>query len=512
MGKIIHLFLAMVILSATPCLSLQKKYSDPLDERAGWYEVHRSGGEVTVTSQKSNLWKLYAKIGEHVYVIQRMPDSNNWYVIGKPVTPGSEQYLLTQLRDDVIDLSANNQFTLNINGKISEFTVDLATRQLTIKRADGSATTMSPKIPGESPSRIISSSGGEGPSSGTQEGDENTDDQEGYEDTGGQDTDPVAGGGHNDSVPLCQLSGTCGGSTSSSSSSSSGGITGSSSSGGGGSSGEPVAAPTGCTGSSKTWDSDLTVTDMGKDSTFFGVKKSRWPVVAGVYGSRGSKPGMMNGAERLRTGLAPDGTPSILNYVPEGEVQNWNFYLNNFGGGGVKKVRAGMSMLIPQGFTWGHDQKLALGIWGGKLGCLSGGCAIGTETGFSIRMVHSPASGAKLYSYHLNREQRSGVAGKSFGNVVGKSTGPIPQGVWNRFELELLLNDPGVSNGELKFFMNGKQVGTTVVGLMYREDPSWLINGFFVNDMWGGTEEADENQSPRIQQYWYSNYSISGCN
>lgn len=481
------LALTIMLMTASAGFALQKKYSDPLDERAGWYEVRREGNEVTVSSRKHNLWKLYAKIGEHVYVIQRMANNGRWQIGSQPVTAGSEQYLLTELRDDVIDLNANNQFTLNINGRISEFTVDQATHQLTVT---------------DTGQQGASSSGGSTSSSGGQVEQE------------GQDRDPQVSEDHNGSIPLCQLTGTCGGTASSSSSSSTSSSSSSSSTGGGpaSSGGGTVSAPAGCTGESLSWNGELAAADMGKDASFFGKNKSPWPVVAGVYGTNGSRPGMMHGRERLRTGLAPDGTPSILNYVPQGEVQNWNFYMNNFGGQGVKKARAGVSLFIPQGFTWGHDQKLALGIWGGKEGCLSGGCAIGAETGFSVRMVHTPEGGAKLYSYHLNREQRSGVVGRSFGNVVGKSTGPIPQGVWNRFELELTLNDPGVNNGELKFFMNGKQVGNTVTGLRHRNNPNWLINGFLLNDMWGGPEERTINQSPRIQQYWYSNYSISGCN
>ncbi len=480
--RLCHYFsIAMILCVAVPSAdALQRKYSAPLDERAGWYSITRSGVDVTVNSAKHNLWKIYVSMNGGIYPLQRSARSGQWF-LGAELTQGSSEYIRTTLKDKLLDLNANPNFVLNINGSKKQFHINTETRAVTV---NGQQSEGDDDVGGtddhDSGTPVVVEQGEQQTNTGVP--------SDGY------------GEQHENSVPLGSIGG--------------GSSSGASSGAGVSSSGGAVTAtpPAACTGDTTTWTGALTAQDMGKDASFFGAQKSRWPVVAGVYDSKGSRPGMLNGRERLRTGLAPDGTPSILNVVPQGEVQNWNFYMNNFSGGGARKVRAATSIFIPQGFTWGHDQKLALGIWGGKVGCLSGGCAIGTETGFSVRVVHSPTSGAKLYSYHLNRDQKSGVAGRSFGNVVGKSTGPLPQGVWNRLEMELTLNDPGQANGELKLFLNGNQVGQTVTGLMHRVDPSWKINGFLLNDMWGGSEEAPSRQSPRPQQYWYANYAITGCN
>lgn len=255
----------------------------------------------------------------------------------------------------------------------------------------------------------------------------------------------------------------------------------------------PPAVPPVVPPGNRWWVGDLMKADIGQlGSTFFAAGKSFWPVCSGVNGA----------AERISVAAAPDGTPSIRWHCPKGEVANANFSLDVFS---IDHARAGCSVYIPPGFRWAHGQKLALGLWGGQLGALSGGAERAKQTGFSVRLVHSPSQGALLYSYHLNRSTSNISGAGDFGQGIGAHTGPLPQGRWIRLEIDLRLNTPGKADGKVWLLMDGKVIAA-VGNLIYRRDASWHIRGPILHEMWGGNTDAPQNLSLADQAYWYSDY------
>lgn len=270
--------------------------------------------------------------------------------------------------------------------------------------------------------------------------------------------------------------------------------------------------PEGCPGGWKQiWQSPLQSSDMGQScvSYFNRGGAAAWHVEGGINGTLGSRPGMMNGVQRCQLGPAPDGRPSIKNLAPKGEVQNWNFFTNVIGDRNPRAAMVQVDIWIPEGFVWGHDQKLAVGLWAGERGCLSGGCSKSRQTGISLRSVHTPASGAKLYSYALNRTGNV-IPGREFGQA-GKGTGPIPKGHWETIGLEIGMNDIGKTNGYNRIYRNGVLKDTQNNMILRDESHPYKLRGLFLNDMWGGTEEAPERHSPFDQAYWYSNHKVFVC-
>lgn len=180
--------------------------------------THRTvGGVPNITRSGGGM--IYMRSGGHIYRLVRHSDGTYWAASSWPKL---ETRLEAEHPDAIIDIPAGtNPVVLIIDGKRVMFNASDLFSQGHRNFAALNGT---------------SSSGGSTSTSGGQRPAQQH-----------QDTTPISSGGHNGSVALCQLTGSCQGSTSSSSSgaSSSGASSSSTSSGGGSSSGSSSGAYTG---------------------------------------------------------------------------------------------------------------------------------------------------------------------------------------------------------------------------------------------------------------------------
>lgn len=250
--------------------------------------------------------------------------------------------------------------------------------------------------------------------------------------------------------------------------------------------------------------------DVGRQGyNFFHPGMSdHWSVTHGLAFSKASKPGMLDGRDRVRLGRAPDGRTAIACLAPQGEVQNWNFRTLGERTITTGPIRAMAEIWIPDGFAWGREQRLAFGVWGGGGASFYGGkIAPERQDGFFVGLAHSPEGGVRLYSYHRNRAQPRDAEG-AMPATFSPAGGSLPTGRWVALQLDVEVNTPGEADGSARLFVDG-ELRTELTGLEFRTtEANWTVRGLLLHDQWGETEEDPANHSPCNQQYWYSGYKF----
>ena len=209
---------------------------------------------------------------------------------------------------------------------------------------------------------------------------------------------------------------------------------------------------------------------------------------------------------RMSVGAAPDGTVGLQMNIPRGQNAPNGFYLDPLGSKGVDAACLSLRLFLPNGFEWpkqGGGTKMAWGLWGGEPRRLGGGTYPANQLGWSVRNVNS-IWGFGLYSYNLNRPGKHGQYGP---RVDRWGTSNWGTGRWHEIEMEVVLNDPGRSNGYAQVWLNG-QSRRTMTNLIFRHNNEWAIRGLMAQDMWGGNTADPINFSPKNQRMWYANYKL----
>jgi hypothetical protein len=219
------------------------------------------------------------------------------------------------------------------------------------------------------------------------------------------------------------------------------------------------------------------------------------------------------GTERVdairRTSIArgPGGRVALQMDIPRGENRSSTFFLAPLGKPGVEAACLSLMVYLENGFEWprsGAGTKMGWGLWGGdNASGVSGGTYPNQQTGFSVRNVNNDW-GFRLYSYHLNRPGRFGQQSSP---VARFNTSDWGTGRWHKIELEVVLNDPGQSNGYAQVWLDGKN-RQTMTNLRFRNNSNWAIRGLMFNDMWGGNTRNPDQFSPKAQKIWYANYKL----
>ncbi|MGL5083844.1 MAG: polysaccharide lyase [Microcoleaceae cyanobacterium] len=126
-------------------------------------------------------------------------------------------------------------------------------------------------------------------------------------------------------------------------------------------------------------------------------------------------------------------------------------------------------------------------VKGGKLPGLFGG----TETsggnipdgtnGFSTRFMWRKQGDGEVYAYLPSSEE--------YGTSIGRGAWQFQPGVWHHLEQELTLNQPGLENGRIRVWVDGKLV-LDRDKLMFRTTEQLKIEGIFFSTFFGGGDPS----------------------
>ena len=144
--------------------------------------------------------------------------------------------------------------------------------------------------------------------------------------------------------------------------------------------------------------------------------------------------------------------------------------------------------------------KLALGFWGGGRGkCLSGGCRLQNQDGFSVRLMERQGYPV-LYLYDFERSVKIDPAKQYGRGIISKE--PFRTGVWEHVEIKA--NTTLTGRSEVELYINGKKL-VSVATLLFLEE-SWCIQGPMLTDLWGGDVEDPLQWSKKNQYLMYKGY------
>ena len=145
------------------------------------------------------------------------------------------------------------------------------------------------------------------------------------------------------------------------------------------------------------------------------------------------------------------------------------------------------------------------GLMGGPVIHTGGFSADGTD-GWTGRMVWLPEGKIANYMYHANAPGKYGEDFDWDDNVEGQVY--LQRGEWNRLEVRYVMNTPGVSDGHLQAWFNGKMV-LDRTDVMYRmpggEDVG--IDRLFFSTFYGG--HTDKWAPPTDQYVYFDNFIVS---
>ena len=126
-------------------------------------------------------------------------------------------------------------------------------------------------------------------------------------------------------------------------------------------------------------------------------------------------------------------------------------------------------------------------VKGGKLPGFYGGTQVsggripdGTD-GFSTRFMWRTAGQGEVYAYLPSSD--------TFGTSLGRGDFSFTPGKWQCLEQEVELNTPGVSNGVVRAWLDGKLVYQNE-HLVYRTVPTLRIEGVFFSTFFGGGDSS----------------------
>lgn len=124
-------------------------------------------------------------------------------------------------------------------------------------------------------------------------------------------------------------------------------------------------------------------------------------------------------------------------------------------------------------------------VKGGKLPGLFGGTAnSGGEIpngydGFSTRFMWRENGLGELYAYIPKSEQ--------WGTPIANGKFSFKKGQWHKLQHQIVLNEPGTSNGKIKIWLDDTLVHSEK-NLVFRSTDSLKINGIFFSTFFGGND------------------------
>lgn len=273
------------------------------------------------------------------------------------------------------------------------------------------------------------------------------------------------------------------------------------------------------------WQLELRDSDIGRNAV---------DVLRERYGNLGTDSRFSMGSQGLGNrsvtiARGPGGVLALQRNVEPGIIPNTTYQFDNFPQG-AQAICISMQVYIPSDFRGNEigSYKLGYGVWGGPHADGGGISPLvqrdDSRRGWVVRNVWNGRT-TNLYQYHLNRGVRSNAwgycdaeckANDSYRSSISDSagcrlfgdtgtSGEIPKGRWVRIEEEVVGNSSPTSfDGYSRLWIDGRQIGE-VTGQHFGSMP---IRGLFVNDMWGGSITAPQNQARTSEKYWLASYAV----
>ncbi len=138
------------------------------------------------------------------------------------------------------------------------------------------------------------------------------------------------------------------------------------------------------------------------------------------------------------------------------------------------------------------------GLFGGD--SQSGGDDPDGTNGFSTRFMWRKNGAGELYAYLPTSKK------KEYGTSIGRGQWQFKPGVWYRLEQEVILNQPGLANGQVRVWLDGQQV-LNKTGLMFRSTDQLKINGIFFSTFFGGNDKSWA--TPRDVHVDFANFAVT---
>ncbi len=183
--------------------------------------------------------------------------------------------------------------------------------------------------------------------------------------------------------------------------------------------------------------------------------------------------------------------------VPKGAIDPGTMSLRSLprGGAGFKSESVPLGsthallsyrVRFPSGFDFVRGGKLP-GLYGGA-GNSGGKIPDGTD-GFSFRLMWGKDGAGEVYAYLPSSIK--------YGTGFFRKAFFFTPGVWHDVVQELQLNTPGLSDGFVRLWFDGRLVGEEK-GLLIRSVDSLKINGLFLDFFFGGN---DDSWAPKQDTY-----------
>ena len=134
---------------------------------------------------------------------------------------------------------------------------------------------------------------------------------------------------------------------------------------------------------------------------------------------------------------------------------------------------------FPANFDFVKGGKLP-GLYGGTSN--RGGAQPNGSDGFSARLMWRSKGDGEVYAYLP-------TSNSQWGSSLGRGAWRFEAGVWTLIEQQLILNEPGKTNGSIKLWVDEKLV-IDQAGLRLRDIPQLKINGIMFSTFFGGNDAS----------------------
>ncbi len=170
----------------------------------------------------------------------------------------------------------------------------------------------------------------------------------------------------------------------------------------------------------------------------------------------------------------PAGSASPAVSQTSGRPLGGGEFLGHLRGDSVERLRLRYRLRFSEDFDFVKGGKLP-GLYGGT--APSGGNIPDGTDGFSTRFMWREDGAGEVYAYLPDSQ--------NYGTSLGRGQWQFVPGTWQTLEQELILNEPGQANGQLKVWLDGKVV-FSATNLQFRTEESLKINGIYVSSFFGG--------------------------
>lgn len=231
-----------------------------------------------------------------------------------------------------------------------------------------------------------------------------------------------------------------------------------------------------CDAGRPVWHSVMNSSDLGKKGN------------SGLFENWGeirTRPNWTRNLDKAEGAIAPDGSLAYKFTVPvEKGISLPMVAFDQTPGSNLKHVYAEFEIWFPDGYWSGATKGQKFwGLWtqeeGGHYSAKAGREVVNNA---SSEVVAVP-SRLRTYSYYRNRPEAGGDI-----NDPDRAFWKVDEGRWVRVGQEIKLNDPGKSNGFLRFFIDGEEVYAPLSDLDWIEDSTIAgLQGF----SWSGWSNGE---------------------